>query len=151
MNYDLLATAIFIIFGAVMAFQSIHFGLGRVGDPGPGFLPFVSSVCIGFLSLGHLISQIRKRGKEKKLEFHFGPSWKKAFFLMAISFLYVGVLWDRLGYLLSTTLWLASIFRIGGFKSWKKNLVMTVVIVLTSYLLFEKIGQCYLPKGILRF
>jgi putative tricarboxylic transport membrane protein len=151
MNYDILATIIFIIFATVMAFQSIKLGLGTFHDPGPGFLPIFSTLIIGILALIHLVCQVRRGTTNKKLEFKLGPHWQKAFYLMVLSFIYVLILWDRLGYIIGTTLWLVVIFRIGGIHSWKKNLIATITTVMISYLLLEKVANCFLPKGIFGF
>lgn len=151
MNWDILASIIFAIFSILMALQSTGYGLGKFGDPGAGFFPFFSSICIGILSLANLASQLRRSGTQKNLELRMGPFWQKAFYSIGFSLLYVSILWDRLGYIISTTLWLVIIFRVGGIKSWKKNLTITIVIAITSYLLFEKLGDCNLPKGLFAF
>lgn len=151
MNCDILASLIFVIFSILVAFQSTWYGLGRFGDPGAGFFPLFSSICIGILSLGNLVLQLRRSGTQKRVEFRMGPFWQKAFYLIGFSFLYVSILWDRLGYIIGTTLWLVIIFRVGGVKSWKKSLAITIAIVITSYLLFEKLGDCNLPRGLFAF
>ena len=151
MNYDVLGAIVFIIFAIVMIFQSIALEFGAFNEPGPGFLPIFSALTIGILSLIYLISLVLKGRAKKKLEFKLGPHWQKALFLIVFSFIYVSILWNRLGYIISTIVWLVLIFKIGGIQSWKRNLIITIVIVMTSYLLFEKVGNCFLPKGIFSF
>lgn len=151
MGYDILAAIIFIIFAIVMTFQSIGLGLGTFNEPGPGFLPILSTLSIGTLSLIYLVSLILKDKTKKKFEFRLGPHFKKAFYLIVLSFIYVSILWDRLGYIISTTLWLVFILKIGGVQSWKKSLIIAIVIVIPSYLLLEKVGRCILPKGVFGF
>ncbi len=151
MNHEIFSAIIFIIFAAVMTFESIKLGLGTIHDPGPGFLPIFSTLVIGMLSSIHLVSQVRKNKTHKKLEFKLGTHWAKAFYSIALSFLYVLFLWDKLGYIIGSTLWLVIIFRIGGVRSWKKNLIFTGITVMTSYLMLEKVAMCSLPKGIFGF
>jgi hypothetical protein len=151
MNCDFIATIFFIVFATTMAVQSTQYGLGRLGDPGPGFLPFFSSVCIGLLSFGELLSGIRKVKRQNKLEFKLGPSWQKAIYLMGVSFLYTSTLLNRLGYVVSTTLWLISILWIGDIRSWKTILLITGLVIIISYFLFEKMANLPLPKGVFGF
>lgn len=151
MNYDILGSIIFIIFATVIIFLSIGLGLGTINEPGPGFLPILSTLVLGILSLIYLISQVLKGRTRKKLKFKLGSHWQKGFYLMVSSFIYVAILWDRLGYIISTALWLVFILKIGGVQSWKKNLIVTIVIVITSYLLLAKVGRCFLPRGIFGF
>ena len=151
MNYDLLGSVIFIIFAVLMAFQSIQLDIGRSGDPAPGFLPLCSSLCIGLLSLGQLVSQIRKVNKEKKIEFNLGPFWRKAFLLVVACFFYTSLLWDRLGYVISTGLWLVSILWIGEIRSWKKIGMIAIPLTIISYFLFERVAKLPLPKGVFGF
>ena len=151
MNHNLLPNVFFIIFAVLMGFQSTKYGLGKVGDPGPGFLPLFSSICIGLLSLGQLVSQFHKGEKDKSQRFKLGPLWQRAFYLMGLSFLFVIILWERLGFIISTTLWFISILWVGGIRSWKKILLIVISVITLSYLVFEKIAQLPLPKGLLGF
>ncbi len=151
MNHDILAAIVLIIFAAAMTFQSIQLGLGTLNDPGPGFLPIFSTLCIAVLSATYLVSQIVNRKSKKNLFFKLGPSWPKSLYLILLSFIYVAFLWDRLGYILGTTLWLVAIFKIGGIQSWKKIFITSVITVTVSYLLLEKVAKCVLPKGLLSF
>lgn len=151
MNYDVLAAIIFIIFAALMTFESIKLGLGTINDPGPGFLPFFSILMLGILSLIHLFSQVRKSKTHRGLEFKLGPYWVKALSSIAFSFFYVLFLWNKLGYIVGSTLWLVAMFRIGGVQSWKKSLLITIITIITSYFLLQKLAKTSLPKGIFGF
>lgn len=151
MSHDIIATIIFVIFSIVMTFQSIRLGVGISHQPGPGFLPIFSTICMGILSIMILISQVLKYGTKKELGLKLGPYWQRGFYIMAISFFYVSILWNRLGYIISTTLWLVFVFKIGGIRSWKKSLIIAIAAVIISYLLFGKLGKCFLPRGIFGF
>jgi hypothetical protein len=134
-----------------MALQSIALKLGAFNEPGPGFLPFVSSLIMGILSLSYLVSGVLQVRTKKESDLNFGMHWRKAVFLVAFSFIYVSILWEKLGYLISSTIWLIVVFKMGGIQSWRKNVVLTIIIVIASYVLLEKVGNCFLPKGILDF
>ena len=96
-------------------------------------------------------NKMAKVNKEKKIEFNSGPFWRKAFLLMVACFFYTSLLWDRLGYVISTGLWLVSILWIGEIRSWKKIGVMTIPLTIISYFLFEKVAKLPLPKGVFGF
>lgn len=133
-----------------MNIESIRLGLGTFSEPGPGFLPFVATSVIASLCSISLVLNLQKPSAEKAVHFRLGPFWGKALFLMVLSFLYL-LLWNNLGFILSSAIWLSSVFWIGGLRSWVKNLTMTVSIVLAAYFLFGKVGACLLPVGILGF
>ena len=151
MVIDLITTIIFMIFAFVMTVQSVRLGLGNWEEPGPGFFPAFTTIVIGTLSLVHLISQVRRSRTKEKTEFNLEPQWVKVFGLMLITFLYILFLWDKLGYLIGTTIWLVFVFKLGNIRSWKKCLIFSIGFVIISYFLFEKVGKCFLPKGILGF
>jgi putative tricarboxylic transport membrane protein len=151
MNYNLLVSFFFIMFAIAMTLQSIDLGLGTPTEQGPGFFPLLSALSIGILSLVYLVSQLLKGKTAKKLQIKLGPHWQKAFCILALSFIYVSILWNRLGYIISTMLWLFFVLKLGGFRSWKNTLIITAAIVITSYLLFQKVGKSFLPEGLFGF
>jgi len=148
---DAIVFMVFILFSGIMSRESIKLGAGTPTEPGPGFLPLLSTITIGILSLVGLIFKIRNHQQDKPIEFLFGPHWQKVFWLLVVSFLYIGLLWDRLGFIASSFLWLILVFRIGGLHSWTKNILLSMIMVLTSYFIFGKIGGSLLPVGILGF
>jgi hypothetical protein len=145
-DYNFFSALFFIIFAILIGIQSIKIGLGTINEPGPGFLPMFSAAAIGVLACILLTMKI-----SEKSEWKLGQHWKRAFWIMVVSFIYGAILWTKLGYIVGTFIWLIAVLRIAGIQSLKKNLLITGVVVVFSYILFEKIGKVILPKGIFGF
>lgn len=151
MDPDTLVAGVFVMFAGMMVFQSVEIGLGTFHEPGPGFMPALSTVALGTLSLVYMILRILKRQSERRFEFRLGTNWLAAFHITIITFIYVVIALDKLGYLISTALWLVVIFRIAGVRSWIRNVLFSLITVMTSYFILAKMAHCILPGGIFSF
>jgi putative tricarboxylic transport membrane protein len=151
MDLDTMVAGLFVIFAGIMVFQSVGIGLGTFHEPGPGFMPALSTATLGTLSLVYMISRILSRTSERTFEFKLGTNWLEAFYIMFITFIYVVIALDKLGYLISTALWLVVIFRIAGVRPWIRNVLFSLITVMTSYLILVKVAHCILPGGIFSF
>lgn len=152
MGHDIIGSIFFIVFAMVMSFEAFRLGLGTFHRPGPGFIPLLTALSIAVLSSIYLISQrIRKDKRKKAMNIVPGPYWLRSFYIAAFSLIYMIFLWNKLGFIISTTLWLGFCFWLGGVKSWKKSLIVAMGIAILSYFLLEKVTHSFLPKGILKF
>jgi putative tricarboxylic transport membrane protein len=155
-SFDLIPCIVWIILAAFVAFQSIRLNLGRLVDPGPGFLPFCSSVILGLLALFLLFSRLFKKRSRYQIKavkpegFQLGQLWSKAAYLMAGSFIYVYIMWEKIGYLISTAVFLFFLLKFVGTQSFKRSLIVAIGGTIVSYLIFETWLQCMLPKGLLK-
>ena len=153
MKGEVITGLIWIGLSALVAFESIKLELGQWSEPGPGFLPFLSSIFLGLFALIFLGRKVSKRVKKDPLPskpFRLGPQWVKVAYLTGASFIYIFFLWDSIGYLIGTTVFLIFILKIVGLQPWKKSLLLSVVAVVVSYLIFQTWLQCLLPKGVLK-
>lgn len=145
---------VFILFSSFICIGSLRFkgGIGTVQEPGPGFMPFLAGMILGLLALIDLISQVRSgesSPKEGKGVWA-GISWPKLIPAVFFLFLYTAVM-DRLGFSLSTTLYLLAFFRLSGVESWRTNVLASIGTTAIFYVGF-KIGlECQLPRGFLGF
>lgn len=150
---NLIACLVWIGLAGFAAILSVvRYKLGRMVDPGPGFLPFLSSLILGILAVIYWISQVwGKREKPGQEEgFRLGLQWKKVAYLMGGSLVYMVVLWNNLGYLISTAILLFFLLKTLAEQSIIKSLIISVVTTIISYLIFERWLQVSLPKGIFK-
>jgi putative tricarboxylic transport membrane protein len=136
----------------------LYSNLGKIPENpfvpiGPSFYPRFLLLLTMLLSLA-LVAQdlIARRGEKIKAK---GPSenWLKhyqptliTFFLF---FLYV-LLLPKLGYLLSTILFVSSLKWLLGKPAWRqlpRSLLIGIGTSLTTYMIFEKYLHVFLPRG----
>lgn len=79
------------------------------------------------------------------MSFTLDSNLKKIGLTCLFSILYA-ILFDKLGYVISTILFLQGVlFLFNGFKKWKTNTVVVLIFSLFIYILFSKLLGVYLP------
>ncbi len=143
---------LWIVFAALAAFQSVRLNIGNLNSPGPGFLPFCSSVAIGILSFALLVSQVRKTKKEQGNlgGFKLGRLWMKTVFFLSAAFIYMIIIWEKIGYLIGTPFLLFFLLKFVGSQSVKRSIIISMISTIISYLIFQTWLYCMLPKGLLK-
>ena len=138
---------ILLIIGMMTAWGSTSLSMGKFKHPGPGFLPFGLGVCLIILSL-MLISHNR-RSKTSSLPFWPQQIWLRPFLGIVILGFYALVI-DKLGFILTTfiflLIWMGLIERL----KWKTILSISVGTTIVLYLLFAFFLEVPLPKGFLK-
>jgi putative tricarboxylic transport membrane protein len=146
---ELIFNLALILVGGAFCISSIHLGLGKVNDPGPGLIPLGTGAILILFTLGSVAESCFK--KEKADEVLFGNKrWPLVLGIIASIFIYASVL-PYLGFLLATFLLLAGLFRASGVKSWKGACTASLVTTGIAHLIFGYLFQCDLPKGIVGF
>jgi putative tricarboxylic transport membrane protein len=151
-NRDILSSLVWLGIGILFLVGSLYEGLFRKGIPGPGFLPFLTTLFLIALSFMVFFPALAKKGEdtEKKVE-NFFPEKdslpKVVLGLVALSLF--GIALEYLGYLATTFLFLMFTSKIMERKKWKTPLILAVFTAVCSYFLFVVLLQVQLPKGIL--
>lgn len=136
-----------LLIGLAVAIYSItELKLGSIAQPGPGFVPFISGAGITILSAIWLVINLRKVEKS-------GALWQKGelrnpVLAVVIIILYT-VLINRLGYILSTLLFLILWQFAIEKEKWLKTAVIAIVGTAAMYVLFSFLLGVPLPEGIL--
>ena len=148
---DLVPSILWIILAGLVAFQSIRLNVGRLDNPGPGFLPFCCSIVLGILAFMLLVSQVYKKKEQSTMGgFKLGQLWMKAVFFLIGSFIYIIIIWEKIGYLIGTPFFLFFLLKFVGSQSFKRSTIISVISTIVSYLVFETWLCCMLPKGLLK-
>lgn len=140
-----LAVAIFI------CFFSLKFELGSLSNPGPGLFPFISALLLGLISIFFLVLP---KGEKRK---HGGASlgdkgfWRKRSFSVLLFLILYLFLLKKIGYLIMTFAFLSILFNIASNqkRKWWWGIGEAFITVVISYVVFDKLLQARLPKGIL--
>jgi putative tricarboxylic transport membrane protein len=131
-----IACSVAICWGAV------QLNLGRLTEPGPGFMPFIMGSLMFILTIA---SFFEKRDVEKKnsrfnrkmlitLGMTVGALWLYAFLLSVI------------GFVLDTLLLMVFLFAVIQKVKWTTAVVVSVIAVAVCYFLFSSLGTEF-PKG----
>lgn len=147
---ELFSSLLLILFGALFCRSSLHIGIGSIGAPGPGLIPFGTGSLLILFSLGTIAEMlVTKRGEAGGGTTLFsGRRWGVVLAVLASLFAYALVL-NLLGFLLATFLLLTILFKIPERQSWKGAVGMAALTTACTYLLFAYALQCSLPSGIL--
>jgi len=150
-NTDRSSGLFWLAVGIVIAISSLKYGLGTLHEPGPGFITFFAGSILALLSLSLFFSSLR----DQKDQGGFQSLWVG---LKPLKVLYVIVLLvaytfsvKPIGFLISTFLLLFLLFRVKGTYRLKTILLMSLLVTVGSYIVFEIWLKAQLPKGILGF
>jgi len=129
---------------------SLKLDLGTLHKPGSGFISFWSGIFLGILTLIMLVQDIwfnkAIRAEEKKEKIH----WKAVF--LTLSALFISILiFERLGFIISTILFVGFLFKFIEKKGWFVTILASLLMTFASYYIFRVWLQAELPKGILGF
>ena len=143
---DFITGLLLLSFAVVVAEESLRLPFGTMRRPGIAFLPLLLSVLLALLSVA-LIVQARKRGTASD-----GPSlqlgrWKKVVACLAGLFAF-GFIFEWLGYIISTILFLVFLMRAVEPVRWWLVLCVAVSSSLATFIIFSLL-ETPLPKGFL--
>ena len=139
--------------GILICIGSLMLSLGEFRKPGPGFLSFFAGLIMAGLALAvHLQSRKTRPGAKKE---ETKPIWSDRqkgikMVLTVTALLGYAAAMNHLGFLISTFLFLAFLFKAIAPQRWSVVLLGSLVASSTFYGIFEFGLQCQLPKGILR-
>jgi putative tricarboxylic transport membrane protein len=119
---------------------SYKLDLGSLHDPGPGFTPFLLGFLLFVVSLYPMIRYFikKKEADEAPNEVSHQVNYRKIVFVVA-SLLGYSFLFERLGFVVSTSIFLVVLFRCMG-NSWMSVLIGSAVTVFINYFMFTFLG-----------
>lgn len=150
---DLYAAIFWIVFGIFIFFYAyVKLGIGKLNTPGSGLFPFILGLFFCLLAIFAVIRTLREKvqpdkPKEEESEHH-ETTYKKVVLVVVVLFAYA-ILLEPLGFILTTFLAMALLFRSAGFKRWNIAIAYSGGVVLITYFLFTYLGVRF-PPGILR-
>ena len=141
---DVGASLFLILVGAGVVIGAVKLHVGSATEPEAGFFPFVGGALLIALSSILLAQAWRGHSLGAKA---FGELRRPAILTIALV-IYVTVL-DGVGYVLATLLLSAVILRILETRSWWVLALVSLVLSVGSYILFDRLLGVTLPGGIL--
>ncbi len=140
---------VIFLFGAITTLLSLKMPVGTFRMAGTGMFPLCLGILLMILSgifvLKLLLQEKKGPAKEESIVEISGSKKPMIFFLgtMALATL----LFNQLGYPLTSFLLMLGLLRILGMKRWAVTLPLSLVTAVISYFLFVQWLQIPLPKG----
>lgn len=143
MNRERLGSLFLFLIGMYAFLHSIQLPIGTWRQPGPGLFPLILSILLCFVSVLIFVSE---KGKEK-MDWHGTPKQRmKPWQIVLLTAGFVLAM-GRLGYLITSLLYLFGLFFwVCRFRLWVA-LVLTGVLAPASWYFFGKILGLHLPVG----
>ncbi len=148
---DRLSGSFWMIFSLFISYHAYKLGLGTLHQPGPGFLFFWTGIVVAILSIVVILRSFRVLSPDEAKESIFGK-WKvgKVVLVLVSLFLYAVVM-EWLGFLIVTLLLFLFLLGVIEKKRWSFTVLVSLIVTVISYLVFEVGLQSQLPKGLLEF
>ena len=150
-----LASGLFLFaFGLFLAIKSLGLSVWSKFGPDEGFFPLAVAIIIMGLSVAVLFKAVlsfkaRQSGKKTGKGDSRPLDGLKVSSYVVLMLLY-GVLMEKVGFLITSTLFLFLILKLVERESWARTIFVGLVSIVTSYVLFVYFLGVPLPKGFLK-
>jgi putative tricarboxylic transport membrane protein len=145
---EIIGGIVIFLFGAVTTLLSLRMPIGTFRSAGTGMFPLILGILLMFLSVLFLLRlYLKKQAMREKLSEGGIPESSKPLILFFGTMVLVTLLFNRLGYPLSSFLLMFALLRILGVKRWRFNLPLSFITAAVCYFLFVQWLKIPLPKG----
>lgn len=147
---DVISCVVWLCISIFVFIASLRLGIGAFHNPGPGFIPFWSSIMLALFTgilLG--ISLFKKKEAVRPADLWKGLRWGNTIIVVAALIFYSLAL-PNIGYILATFGLMIVLFSLGKMKPWVV-ILGSLLTVLLSYSLFDYFLKMPLPRGIFGF
>ena len=153
-RYELIGSLGWMFAGLIFLIGSTSFGLGELSEPGPGFFPFLMSLCLVIFSLVHFVGSLKKRqSSQVSPGQRFWPEMKYLTRIVLIVFLvllYILAM-NPLGFVPTTFLFMFVLLKCIEPRRLRVVFLISGVTTGLAYAVFELWLRVNLPKGFLGF
>ncbi len=150
-KYEIILLLFWVGLSISVMIGSYHLEIGSFRDPGPGLMPFLFGAALLLLSLPIVFKYFYRVQQEndgtKKTALEKRSLWKVGS-ILGLLFIYA-VMLEKLGYLITTSLFLFFVFKIAGSKKWRSVVIASILTVFGTYLFFTFFGINF-PEGVLK-
>lgn len=143
-------SALFSLLFAIYILQgSVKLDVGSMHQPGPGFFPLFGGIILLVFSTTVLLQSILGKSRSVKSKTPDEGKNIRVIAYASISLLIYTLIFEWLGFVLSTFLLLAFLLRILEHKKWWVELLTAGIISSSAYIIFNYFLKSQLPSGIL--
>ena len=148
---NFISSIVLLVLALAIMMEARKLPFGTLKAPQVGFLPFILSILLAIFSLILFARAIREKGDKEGVPFEmrFG-SWE-ALGLAVGALLAFTVFVERVGYIISSFLFVAFLMRTIQPQKWWLVIVVALLSSLGCYILFVSCLGTTLPEGIFGF
>ncbi|ELN1807735.1 tripartite tricarboxylate transporter TctB family protein [Staphylococcus pseudintermedius] len=144
----LIAPIVCFVVGVIYLLLSLNLPISRIGDPqSPKYFPILIASLLIVMSIIYFFQMLR----DKNVSFNEFKAFLTALVLKRIGLtclfiLIYTIIFERIGFLISTVLFLAAVmFLVNGFQHWLKNLIVAIVFSGVAWYTFAQLLDVSLP------
>jgi putative tricarboxylic transport membrane protein len=145
---DLISAVMLLALALAVLLEASKLPFGRLSSPQPGFFPLILAIFLAVFSL-LLMTEAIGGTKERSRPSSGEPEIWKRIVLAVGALVLFGLLFEYLGYVVSTFLFIAFLLRAVEQQNWSLVVVVAFFTSLASYLVFGLLLNTPLPGGIL--
>jgi len=134
--------------GVFFIVEGQDLGLGRISDPGSGFMMFWVGWILMAFSVALIVTAWRDETRANDRSIWAGRRWHKAAYVVAVMALYAWAM-PTIGFVAATILFLLVLFKTVEPQSWPVALIGSAGSTAVAWLLFVKALGTQLPAGVL--
>ena len=135
-THDQGSSLFWLVFSLIIFIESLRLGIGKLQDPGMGFMAFGASGLLGIFSLILFFQTILKKEEAKTEPLFVGKLWKRVFFVLIALLIYARLM-PVAGYIISTFFLMSFLFWIVRGQKWWWVLVSSFLTTLATYYVFS--------------
>ncbi len=146
-----------VILGAVYSIGALSLRGPSMGDPlGPKVFPLIIGIFSILLGVLLILREVRiPEERRQKISFQLPAQGKILFRLIGLTSVFgivYGLLFDSLGYLISTMIFMVFVmFLVNKSSRWMQNIIVSLGFSIITYVGFATLLHLSLPRGILNF
>lgn len=146
----LISGVVLMCFAALICFEAGRLPFGTSKSPGPALLPFGSGILLFLLTVVFVLKSGPRTGKwsDSAAVLWHGLHWKRVLSTLFSLILYA-LLVEKLGYLITTSMLMFSLFWAKGPRRWLIALAGALAVSILSFIFFDMVLKVRLPSGIL--
>lgn len=144
----LIAPIVMLSIGIIYFILSLNVQISHIGHPhSPKFFPVLIATTLIIMSLIYFFQELRQNDQTfESLKVLFSGIVLKRILATCLMILVYALIFERIGFLISTILFLGSImFLINGIKHWLKNVLVAIIFSGVAWYTFSVLLNVSLP------
>lgn len=147
---DIIFASIILFIGIIIMYDSIRLGFGwGMSGPRAGFHPFIMSLIVIIGCLIVIAQAIARKGVSSSDKPFIPKGAIKPVLNVVVPAIIMVILTEYIGLYIAAVLYLAVYMRWIGRLRWSTVILLSIIVPLSTYILFDKLFLVPMPRGIL--